>query len=84
MKTLINRILEDKENRRKLISEFQNLMWNTTEGSDILHTLAYDLDFYQPNEEIRKELPTTLYGDEKLEEVILEALRDLENEEASQ
>jgi hypothetical protein len=80
MKHLIINILLDKGNRNKLISEFQYLAWNSNEDNDIIVTIAHDLDYYEPNEEHRKEDPS-FYGDEKLEEVIMEALKDLEADE---
>jgi len=77
MKDLLIKILQDKENRDKLISEFQISIWNGSDDDDILINLAHDLEFYVSNEEHRKEDPS-YFGDEKLEEVIFEALKDLD------
>lgn len=89
MKILEN-ILSDKEKREALINEFQEKVWNgggysTDEKiNEILSELAYDLDFYEPNEEWRKEDPS-YYGEERLEEEIRSTLQKLkEYKEASQ
>jgi GGDEF domain-containing protein len=66
---ILEKILTDKVNRKKLISEFQELIWNDENASEVLSLLAYDLDFYEPNIELRKEDPS-YYGDERLEEEI--------------
>lgn len=61
----------DKVNK---IKKFQETVWNdeTIEDEtlcDILSTLAYDLDYYEPDEKLRKE-DLSYYGDERLEEEI--------------
>lgn len=66
---ILKKILTDKVNRKQLISEFQELIWNDENASEVLSELAYDLDFYEPNEKSRKEDPS-YYGDERLEEEI--------------
>lgn len=66
---ILEKILTDKANRKKLISEFQELIWTTENATELLADLAYDLDFYEPNEGWRKEDPN-YYGDERLEEEI--------------
>ncbi len=63
---ILEKILIDKVNRKKLISKFQELIWNDENASEVLSLLAYDLDFYEPNIEYTKEDPS-YYGDEKLE-----------------
>ena len=73
---ILERILNNALNRKELIKEFQNLIWNDEESIDILKDLAYDLDFYEPNEILRKEDPS-YYGDERLEKEIKEVLQKL-------
>ena len=77
MKELLIGILQDKENRDRLVFEFQEKVLNSKEENEILDDLAYDLEYYVQNEEHRKEVPQ-YFGDEKLEELILQALKDLE------
>ena len=56
MKVLEN-ILSDTRNRDALIKAFQERVWNgkvysnDEKTNEILTDLAYDLDFYEPNEE---------------------------------
>ncbi|HTN38087.1 MAG TPA: hypothetical protein VL053_13495 [Arachidicoccus sp.] len=45
-------ILKDKNNRSSLIKQFQELVWNDENANEILSELAYDLDFYEPNEQL--------------------------------
>ena len=64
------------------IQEFQEIVWDdeTIEDEalyDILSTLAYDLDYYEPDEKLRKE-DLSYYGDERLEEEIKAGLIKLE------
>jgi len=69
------------EARITAIKEFQNIVWNDTsiqdeELNDILTDIAYMLDFYEPNEEWRRESPN-YYGNDRLEEVIRTTLEKL-------
>lgn len=79
----LNKILEEKEPARtELIKSFQNKILNDESIKDealneILTELVYDLDFYEPNEEWRKE-DNSFYGSERLEEVLKLALQKLE------
>ncbi|MDH6344170.1 hypothetical protein M2480_003085 [Parabacteroides sp. PFB2-12] len=62
------------EKRIASIKKFQTIVWNDTSINDknlngILSDIAYLLDFYEPNEEWRKESPN-YYGDKYLEELI--------------
>ncbi len=75
---LLKKILEEKDNREKLIKEFQSYVWDAKITKPLLGELAYDLDFYEPNEKIRKESPN-YYGDEHLEKEILDVLKKLQN-----
>ena len=75
---ILEKILTNKLNRKRLISEFQESIWNEKNANEILIELAHDLDFYEPNEEWRKQEPS-YYGDERLEQEIKLALQKLNN-----
>jgi len=79
MQKILEQILQDKQNRSMLIKEFQELIWNDENANEILSELAYDLDFYEPNEEWRKEDPS-YYGDDRLEEEIQAAIQKLKEQ----
>lgn len=69
--------------RTNLIKELQNEIWNDESIQDdklneILSELAYDLDFYEPNEEWKKESPN-YYGDERLNELLQLGIQQIEN-----
>lgn len=75
-------IASDGIERKKLIEEFQEEIWNgeakpDNPTSDILSELAYDLDFYEPDEKLRSE-DFSYYGDERLKAEIASALKKLE------
>lgn len=70
--------------KQGLIKEFQDEVWNDESIQDetlneILSQLAYDLDFYEPNEEWRKE-SLSYYGDDRLEEVVKTAIQKLQEQ----
>ena len=70
--------------KQKLIKVFQDEVWNDESKQDenlneILSELAYDLDFYEPNEEWRKEAPS-YYGDDRLEVIIKTAIQKLQEQ----
>jgi hypothetical protein len=74
---ILKKILTNKADRKQLISEFQELIWNDEHPNEVLSELAYDLDFYEPNEDLRKE-DSTYYGDDRLEEelnIVIERLQ---------
>lgn len=81
----LNKILLEKETARmELIKFFQNEIWDDESIQDeklneILSGLAYDLDFYEPNEEWRKEDPS-YYGNDRLEEEIKKAIQKLQEQ----
>jgi hypothetical protein len=83
---LLQSILETEySNRAKFIKKFQNEVWNDESIQDevineTLSELAYDLDFYEPDEKWRKEDPC-YYGDDKLEDVLKNAIRKLIEQE---
>lgn len=72
---LLNQILKSEiSDRSKLINEFQKEIWDSgsvgdTHLDEILSEIAYDLDFYEPNEEWQKEF-LSYYGNEKLTELL--------------
>ncbi len=70
--------------RQKLIKQFQDEVWNDESIQDetlneILSELAYDFDFYESNEEWKKEDPS-YYGDDRLEVVIKTAIQKLQEQ----
>jgi len=82
---LLQRALENADERAQRISEFQQLVWESYVAEstqidpsilDILHNLAYDLDFYEPNKEWCNESPS-FFGDEKFERIIKEAINQI-------
>src|SRR5687767_4262578 len=74
---LLNQIFDKKNDRPRLISEFQQIVWNVEDMGDsresILRDLAYDLDFYEPNPETRRE-DASYYGHERLESEVKSVL----------
>lgn len=79
----LNYILDAQHpERTELVKKLQNAIWNDESIEDerlneILSELAYDLDFYEPNEEWKKESPN-YYGDERLEELIKLGMQKIE------
>lgn len=72
---ILKKILSEKFNRKQLIKEFQELIWNGELSEDeTLSQLAYDLDFYEPDDSLRKE-DSSYFGDKHLEEEINEVLK---------
>jgi hypothetical protein len=68
--------------KQELIKGFQNEIWNDESIQDetlneILSELAYDLDFYEPNEEWRREDPS-YYDEDRLEEILKNAILKLQ------
>lgn len=55
------------------------LIWNNENASEILSALAYDLDFYEPNEELRK-VDSSDYGDYRLEEELNLVIQKLQEQ----
>ncbi len=70
----------DRFGRKKLIKEFQEKVWNSETpdepGFEILSELAFDLDFYEPDEKRRRE-DFSYYGDERLNTEIELAIQKL-------
>ena len=68
--------------RTAMVKAFQKTVWNNEEGDPdkrqrrILDQLAYDLDFYEPDIDRRREDPS-FFGAEKLEAIVREALESL-------
>ena len=80
---MIELILIDTLNRERLIKDFQKRIWNnlstdSEEKSEIYRELAQTLDYYEPNEELRREDPS-LYVDNKLVKEVELALVKLKN-----
>lgn len=77
---MIRRILEEKSNRDQHIKQFQEVIWNRNDEGpyfEILGALALDLDYYEPDEKMRQE-DSSFYGDDRLEQEVLRALKELE------
>lgn len=71
--------------RERLIKEFQQYIWDDPNDlsvfdTEVLAELAHDLDFYESDENARKEDPS-FYGDERLEREIRHALEKLKAKE---
>lgn len=73
---LLKKIIEDKINRRQYIDEFQNIVWNDENSSELFADLALDLDYYEKDEKLRAQDPS-YYGDERLEKEVNEVLEKL-------
>ena len=85
LKTLLDKILtSDRNDKMKYISKFQDLAWNdvTTikedELNELLSSIAYDLDFYEPNEKYKTE-SLDYFGENRLESILKNALKKLNN-----
>lgn len=85
LNNLLLQILEAKEPyKQELIEKFQNfiriekIIGVSEKEMDIYITLACDLDFYEPNEEWRKE-DEAYYDENRLIKEIKEALGKLKN-----
>jgi len=69
--------------RKAAIAQFQRLVWEQPasalpdEGKETLKVLAYDLDFFEPDPEVRRG-DSTLYGVPRLESELLAALQKLD------
>ena len=68
--------------RERYIKEFQEKVWNdetiqNEEINEMLTEIAYDLDFYDPNKEKRKEFHG-YYGSDRLSDEIKSAIDRLE------
>jgi predicted nucleic acid-binding protein len=84
---LLKEAIENPKNRSERIKRFQQLVWDTREDEiapgeqeiwDILNDLAADLDYYEPNEEWRREDPS-FFGDEEVCQRILIAIAKAES-----
>lgn len=78
---ILKQILLSKSNREQLIKEFQNQLWNkdikvSKSIYNILSELAYDLDYYEPNDLLRIE-DNSYFGNDKLEQEIQIALKKI-------
>ncbi|NVK52545.1 MAG: hypothetical protein HWD85_06390 [Flavobacteriaceae bacterium] len=79
---LENILLENDTKKIDHISEFQNLVWNDDTINDkilndLLTSIAYDLDFYQPNQIKRKE-SNSYYDNVDLHNLIKKSLIEME------
>jgi hypothetical protein len=73
---LLNFITPNNRDNKSVINAFQNKIWNMNDSScefKILNELANDLDYYEPDSEIRKE-DSSYYDDDILFNEIKTAL----------
>jgi len=81
--SMLKEVLVERSKRQSLIKSFQQEVWNVKMGEkqskalEILQELAYDLDYYVQDAELRQEDPT-YYGDDRLVEEINSALKQIE------
>lgn len=78
---LVEALSSSGEERVKAVKKFQSIIWDDTsiqdeDLNDVLTDAAYILDFYEPNDEWRKETPN-YYGDDRLEEEIKSVMQKL-------
>jgi hypothetical protein len=80
---LLELAISDRGRRAEHIQVFQNhifghedLGFEHPEVEEVLRELAYDLDYYVPDERSRAEDPS-YYGDDRVEQEIRSALRKL-------
>lgn len=84
---VLERILNaNSSDKAELVKSFQNEIWNDRGIPDnalneILSELAYDLDFYEPNEAWRKE-SSNYFGDERLNEIIKSGIQKIKDSKA--
>ena len=70
---LLVQALNDEGNRSDVIREFQRLVWESDEvlgneaSDEAFRDLAHDLDYYEPDAELRRE-DRSFYGDDRVEE----------------
>jgi len=80
---ILNQILQvSTSEKMTLIKTFQDEIWNDESMQDsplddILSELAYDLDFYEPDDAWRLE-SSSYYGDERLYEIITSGIHRIE------
>lgn len=78
---ILKQILISKSNRKQLIKEFQKQVWNedineSESINNILSELAYDLDYYEPDD-ILSSQDNSYFGNDKLEQEIQIALKKI-------
>ncbi|SCA62847.1 hypothetical protein SCG7109_AE_00160 [Chlamydiales bacterium SCGC AG-110-M15] len=73
--SLLKNILKAPD-KKMLIKKFQDEIWEHAQSNDVyerLSELAYDLDFYEPVPDLRKE-DSSFFGDEQLKNEIEETM----------
>jgi hypothetical protein len=79
---LLERAIADRTLRVRLVKQFQKRVWDSNDLDSephiarVLRDLAFDLDFFEPDEKERADDPA-LYGEDRLEEEIRSALLKL-------
>jgi hypothetical protein len=76
---ILEKIVRDKLDRKRFISEFQDFIWNTENANENLTELAYQLDFYEPDETERRKEPS-YFGDDKLAAEVALAIQQLKEQ----
>lgn len=79
---LIQTALHSKKDRCRAIKEFQQIVWNEQIDvvdfpiKEIFVELAYDLDYYEP-EDIKRQCDSSYYGNDRLEQELMGTLYKL-------
>lgn len=80
---ILKQILDKNSfNRTELIKSFQEYVWNDEAIKDnalneVLSEIAYDLDFYEPKEDWRRE-SKSFYGNDRLNAIINSGIEKIE------
>lgn len=78
--SLLVRILDDREDRRQHIREFQEIVYDSSDTGDVwdsLHEIADILDLYEEKRSHRSE-SALYYGEDELRSEVLFGLRKLQ------
>lgn len=79
---LLKQALEHPEERLRKVREFQAIVWDTASEHippaehslwSIFDEIAHDLDYYEPDDALRKEDPV-FYGDDRVQQLLQQAL----------
>jgi len=79
LRNILSEILKNEKQSSNLVKDFQEQIWGMEDDNDefkILTRLAYDLDFYEPDSEMRKE-SSSFFDEKKMKELVKEALEKL-------
>ena len=76
---ILEKIVSDKLDRKRFISEFQDFIWNAENANENLTELAYQLDFYESDVTERRKDPSC-FGDDKLAVEVALAIQQLKEQ----